>query len=121
MEIGYDHGEFLDHIKGYEKEPEGGLRCSKCFELRLKKTYEIALNEGFDYFCTTLTVSPHKNAMIINSIGKEIEEGKVLFLPSDFKKKDGYKRSIEISKQYDLYRQNYCGCEFANEQFGKNN
>lgn len=111
MEIGYDHQSFLNYINGLEEEREGGGRCVKCFEQRLSKTKEIAEREGFDYFCTTLTVSPHKNAAIINRVGKELEETK--WLPSDFKKKEGYKKSIELSRQYELYRQDYCGCEFS--------
>ena len=187
IEVGYDHDEFLDYVRGYEAEPEGGARCERCFELRLNKTYELAQEYNFDYICTTLTVSPHKNAMIINAVGQNIvntsacrkpdaepdkteledcimkvpenqrhkpdaepdkiepdssalkvadismpragstEPGKeglsedqsshtshnIMWLPGDFKKREGYKKSIELSKQYDLYRQEYCGCEFA--------
>lgn len=115
LEIGYDHQSFLDIINGLENEKEGGGRCIKCFEQRLLKTKEIAMKENFDYFCTTLTVSPHKNAAIINQVGNKIAEGEnsVLWLPSDFKKKEGYKKSIELSHKYDLYRQEYCGCEFS--------
>lgn len=116
LQVPYDHQEFLDYVQGFESEPEGGARCAKCFELRLQKTLELAEKGGFDYFATTLTVSPHKNAMVINRIGQSIESsaaGSVLWLPSDFKKRDGYKKSIELSKQYGLYRQEYCGCEFA--------
>lgn len=113
----YDHQAFLDITKGLEKEPEGGKRCEKCIELRLKETYRKAVELGFDYFGTTLTVSPHKNAVVINSVGSNIadstENGRVLWLPSDFKKKNGYQISIELSRKYDLYRQDYCGCEFA--------
>ena len=116
LAVPYNHQEFLDQVKGLEGEPEGGARCEVCFRLRLRKTYETALQEGYDYYCTTLTVSPHKNAAVINRVGQQMtEEGQrnVLWLPSDFKKRDGYKRSIELSRQYDLYRQDYCGCEFA--------
>lgn len=112
----YDHQEFLDAARGYEAEPEGGLRCEKCFELRLKETAKIAGEKGFDYFGTTLTVSPHKNAMILNKVGHEAKNSNTVsavWLESDFKKKNGYLRSIELSKQYDLYRQNYCGCEYS--------
>lgn len=113
----YDHSEFLEYVKGLENEPEGGARCAKCFELRLKKTKELALKQRADYFGTTLTVSPHKNAVLINAIGEELaglgQKENLLWLPSDFKKKEGYKKSIELSKKYDLYRQNFCGCEFA--------
>ena len=115
LDVGYDHDEFLDYVKGYEAEPEGGARCKKCFELRLSKTAEIAAEKGFDYFATTLTISPHKNAFIINTVGEKIAEGieGLLWLPGDFKKREGYKMSIELSKKYDLYRQDYCGCEFT--------
>ena len=125
LEIGYDHSEYLSYVKGLEEEPEGGARCSKCFELRLRKTYELAKERHFDYCCTTLTVSPHKNAMLINKIGQQLYEEFLpinninnfnimpLWLPSDFKKREGYKKSVELSKQYHLYRQDFCGCEFA--------
>ena len=213
IEQGYDHREFLEKTAGFENEPEGGVRCEKCFELRLRKTWELAKERGFDYFATTLTVSPHKNPVVINTVGERIsgsgscrpvageasarddgsisgnyrpvageaperadglasenyrvvageasarddgpisgncrlmaeeasarddgpgsenyrsglgepstrgndsDSGRlktnVLWLPSDFKKRDGYKKSIELSKQYQLYRQEYCGCEFA--------
>ncbi len=105
---------FYAAISGYEDCPEGGSRCERCFTLRLKKTAETAKESGYDYFTTTLTLSPLKNAELINSIGKSIgEEVGISFLPSDFKKKGGYLRSIELSREYDLYRQNYCGCEFS--------
>lgn len=118
LTLPYEHSEFTEYVTGFESEPEGGARCSKCFELRLKKTYELAVVQGMDYYGTTLTVSPHKNAILINHIGSSISDDvfeiiKPLWLPSDFKKKEGYKRSIELSKEFDLYRQDYCGCEFA--------
>ena len=115
MDCNYDHSEFTDFVKGYEEEPEGGARCRKCFELRLSETAKLAKEKGFDYFATTLTISPHKNAFVINTVGEEIADnmGEILWLPGDFKKKEGYKHSIELSKKYDLYRQNYCGCEFS--------
>ncbi|MBQ9814425.1 MAG: epoxyqueuosine reductase QueH [Lachnospiraceae bacterium] len=115
MDSEYDHQDYLDYVKGLEGEPEGGARCRKCFELRLARTAQLAHDNGFDYFATTLTISPHKNALVINTVGKEQEglTGSVIWLPGDFKKKDGYKKSIELSKKYDLYRQDYCGCEFA--------
>jgi len=114
LDADYNHQEFLDVARGFESEPEGGARCEKCFELRLRKTREIAGARGFDYYCTTLTVSPHKNALIINRVGESLDDGtKPLWLPSDFKKREGYKKSIELSRLYDLYRQDYCGCEFA--------
>ena len=110
----YNNSEFYSAVKGFEAEIEGGARCEKCFYLRLKKTAQIAKEKGFDYFSTTLTVSPLKNAKLINEIGFKIEqETGVSFLPCDFKKKGGYQRSIELSKEYNLYRQNYCGCEFS--------
>ena len=116
LTVPYDHHEFLDAAKGYEAEPEGGARCVKCFELRLKETAKLAEELGFDYFGTTLTVSPHKNAMILNKVGHEAENTdtvSAVWLESDFKKKNGYLRSIELSNQYNLYRQDYCGCEYA--------
>ena len=110
----YDPNTYLEKIAGMENEPERGSRCSVCFEMRLKKTAEIAQQYGCDYFATTLTISPLKNSSIINSIGEQLENDfSVSYLGSDFKKKNGYKRSIELSKQYNLYRQNYCGCVFS--------
>ncbi len=99
---------------GLEDEPERGRRCVKCFDLRLRETAKWAKAKGFDYFCTTLTISPMKDATLLNELGAKIgkEEG-VPFLPSDFKKKNGYLRSCEISKEYNMYRQDYCGCEFS--------
>ena len=114
IEIGYDHNSYLDFIKGHELSPEGGDRCALCFRQRIYKTAEIAAGHGFDYFTTTLTVSPHKNAELINIISEEAEKiYGVRHLPSDFKKRNGYKRSIELSKEFGLYRQDYCGCEFS--------
>ena len=112
----YDHSEFTEYVKGYEAEPEGGARCGKCFELRLEKTARTAKEGGFDFFGTTLTVSPHKNAQIINSVGERIAQEFTIapaWLYSDFKKKNGYRISIELSQKYGLYRQNFCGCEYA--------
>ena len=101
-------------VKGLENEKEGGLRCHACYRLRLKKTAEYAKEHGFEKFTTTLSISPHKNADIINSIGLELEkEISIPFLVADFKKRGGFKRSIELSKQYGLYRQNYCGCVYS--------
>lgn len=108
----YNPQEFYDVAKGLENEPEREKRCSKCFSLRLNYTASVAEKEGFDYFATTLTLSPLKNAEVINSIGEKIE-CKSKYLPSDFKKKEGYKRSIVLSKEHNLYRQNYCGCVFS--------
>jgi len=99
-----------------KNEKEGGKRCAVCFGIRLKYTAKKALDLGYDYFATTLTVSPHKNSDIINNIGYRIgKEYGIKFLYSDFKKREGYKRSIELSKKYDLYRQNYCGCLYSKE------
>ncbi len=110
----YDKQNFLSVASGLEKEQEGGARCKECFYLRLKRTAEKAKELGVEYFTTTLTVSPLKNAELLNKIGERIEkETGVKFLPSDFKKRGGYLRSIELSKEFDLYRQNYCGCEFS--------
>ena len=114
MEVGYEPSEFFEAVKGYEHCKEGGERCYKCFELRLGKSARIAKEGGFDYFTTTLTISPLKNADWLNEIGRlEGEKEGVLFLPSDFKKKDGYKRSIQLSKDFELYRQDFCGCGFS--------
>lgn len=110
----FNKAEFLDAAKGLEEEKEGGARCVKCFYLRLKKTAEKAKELGYDYFATTLTVSPLKNVQLINNIGEGLEKQlDQKYLVTDFKKKGGYLRSIELSKEYDLYRQNYCGCEFS--------
>lgn len=110
----YDTGLFFETVKGYEKEKEGGARCFLCYRLRLTKTAELAKERGADYFTTTLSISPLKNAAKINEIGEELEESfGVAHLPSDFKKKEGYKKSVELSKKYQLYRQNYCGCVFS--------
>lgn len=101
-------------ISGLENEPEGGKRCEKCYKFRLEKTAQYARDNGFDIFTTTLTISPHKNAGIINQIGKEIAaKNYVDYLESDFKKQDGFKKSIELSHQHNLYRQNYCGCIYS--------
>ena len=105
---------FFDAVKGYENEPEGGARCERCIFERMRATAEKAKQGNFDYFCTTLSVSPHKNADMINLLGSKLEaEFDVKWLPSDFKKKGGYLRSIELSKQYGLYRQDYCGCAYS--------
>lgn len=106
--------EFYSAIKGHEKEIEGGKRCEICFRLRLSETAKFARENGFDYFTTTLSISPLKNATLLNSIGEEYsKEFGVKYLFSDFKKKGGYLRSIELSKEYSLYRQDYCGCVFS--------
>lgn len=114
MDCDYDNDVYEKCIKGLEKEKEGGARCHKCFRLRLDKTARLAKMNNFDYFCTTLTVSPYKNSQIINTIGKELMDTyDVKWLYSDFKKEDGYKHSIVLSKQYNLYRQDYCGCIYS--------
>ncbi len=107
----WDNEAFLAAVRGREEDREGGARCTLCFRLRLGKTAEKAKAEGFDYFGTTLTVSPHKNAALLNAIGEElsVEKG-VPWLYSDFKKRDGYKRSIQLCKELGVYRQMYCGC-----------
>ena len=117
FDIDYDNSEFEREIFGFENEPEGGARCLKCYRLRLLKTAEIAKDDKFDYFTTTLSISPMKNSKILNEIGEELaEKFEISHLPSDFKKKEGYKRSIELSKIYNLYRQNYCGCKYSQNQ-----
>lgn len=110
----YEVERFLDAVKGMEQCPEGGERCFTCYELRLRETARRAKSEGYDFFTTTLTISPMKNAQKLNEIGERLSaEYGVQWLPSDFKKKNGYKRSIELSAEYDLYRQDYCGCAFS--------
>lgn len=110
----YDPAPFLQIAKGMEHLPEGGRRCYDCYALRLKETAAFAAKQGFDFFTTTLSISPHKNAVWLNEIGKQMEEVYgVPYLYADFKKKNGYKRSIELSKQYNLYRQDYCGCAYS--------
>ena len=116
LDVDYENKEFKEIAKGLETEKEGGKRCHKCFLLRLKKTAEKAKENNFAYFTTTLTVSPYKNSEVINKIGLFLEkEYGVKYLVSDFKKRDGYKRSIELSKEYGLYRQHYCGCFYSLE------
>lgn len=110
----YDPKVFFEAVRGFEKEPEGGARCERCFRLRLEASAKKAKELGVDCFTTTLTISPLKNAALLNEIGEEMgERYGVMWLPSDFKKKEGYKRSIVLSREYDLYRQNYCGCVFS--------
>lgn len=110
----YDPREFFEAVRGLEQEPEGGRRCEKCFALRLDSAAQMARDGGYDYFTTTLTISPLKNARMLNEIGAAAGETHgVKWLYSDFKKKEGYKRSIVLSKKYNLYRQNYCGCIFS--------
>ena len=114
IDCDYDNDIYNEVIKGLENEPERGSRCTKCFYLRLNKTGEIAKKNNFEYFGTTLTVSPYKNAKLLNEIGEVISKKyDIKWLYSDFKKNDGYKKSIELSKKYDLYRQDYCGCIYS--------
>lgn len=114
IEGAYDTERFYAMARGLESAPEGGERCFKCYELRLREAAALAKEKGFDYFTTTLTISPMKNAGKLNEIGEALaKEYGIAHLPSDFKKKNGYKRSIELSAQYGLYRQNYCGCVFS--------
>ncbi len=110
----YNPEYFYSSVKGLENEPEGGRRCYVCYELRLREAAKIAKENNFDYFTTTLSISPLKNAQKLNEIGKSLsDEYGISYLYSDFKKKNGYKRSIELSKEYNLYRQNFCGCVFS--------
>ncbi len=116
LDCDYDNNSFKKVTKGLEKEKEGKARCPSCFKLRLDYTAKTAKNLNFEYFGSTLTVSPYKNSNQINTLGKILEEKyNVKYLFSDFKKKDGYKKSIELSKKYNLYRQNYCGCLYSKE------
>ena len=114
VSLGYDNLEYIKEIKGLEEEIEGGSRCFKCFKQRLTKSCLYAKNNQFDFFTTTLTISPLKNSKVINEIGASLEkEYNMPYLYSDFKKREGYKRSIVLSKKYNLYRQDYCGCKFS--------
>ena len=110
----YEPERFYQVSKGMEKEPEGGARCRECFLLRLEETAKLCKEKSYDYFTTTLTISPLKNAPLLNEIGEALaDQYDVMFLNSDFKKKNGYKRSTELSAEYGLYRQDYCGCIFS--------
>ena len=117
LEGKYDPGTYLEAVKGHESDPEGGDRCGICFELRLHEAARICAEGGYDFYTTTLTISPLKNAPKLNAIGEAIaEELGIVWLPSDFKKKGGYLRSIELSKEHGLYRQDYCGCAFSKRE-----
>ncbi len=117
IEGDYEPQRFYEMAKGLEQCPEGGERCFACYELRLRETAKLAREGGYDYFTTTLSISPLKNAAKLNEIGEKLaQEYGAVWLPSDFKKKDGYKRSIELSKEYGLYRQDYCGCVYSKRQ-----
>lgn len=119
LDCDYNSSEFFEIAKGYEDCREGGERCFRCYELRLNETAKRASENHFDYFCTTLSISPLKNAQKINEIGFVLaEKYDVNWLPSDFKKKEGYKRSIELSREYNLYRQNFCGCIYSKREVG---
>ena len=122
QEAPYDSEQFYEAVKGLESAEESGERCRICFEQRLRKTAEWAAAYSYPYFTTTLSVSPHKNARQINEIGqrlaKEYEGAGIRWLPSDFKKKNGYFRSVELTRQYGLYRQDYCGCIFSKRRIG---
>lgn len=114
LEIGYNEEDFNEIAKGLENEKEGGARCTKCFYLRLEKTAQLACEKRFDYFTTTLSVSPYKDSQRLNKIGEVLSKKyNIKYLYSDFKKKEGYKRSNELAKMYNLYRQHYCGCKYS--------
>ncbi|MBO5238135.1 MAG: epoxyqueuosine reductase QueH [Lachnospiraceae bacterium] len=115
LEVGEYHPEvFLNMAKGLEQEPEGGSRCYRCYEQRLEETAKKCRKEGYDYFTTTLSISPYKNAQWLNEIGERMADRYgIAYLVSDFKKKNGYRRSIELSQEYQLYRQDYCGCTYS--------
>ena len=114
IDCDYDNNIYEEKIRGYEECPERGARCTICFNLRLEKTAQMAKENNYDYFCSTLTVSPYKNAPLINQIGEALSKKyDIKWLYSDFKKAEGYKKSIELSKKYGLYRQDYCGCIYS--------
>jgi predicted adenine nucleotide alpha hydrolase (AANH) superfamily ATPase len=117
MDIDYLNEDFKKIATGLENEPEGGIRCHACYKLRLEKTAKLAKEHHYDYFTTTLTVSPYKNAQIINPIGEKLaKEYGINYLDADFKKEEGYKKSIELAKEFNLYRQDYCGCHFSHNK-----
>lgn len=115
----YEKERFYETVKGFEREKEGGERCMRCYELRLREAAVLAKEGGYDYYTTTLSISPLKKAGKLNEIGMKLgKEYGVDYLPSDFKKRNGYKRSIELSKEHNLYRQNYCGCVYSYKEAG---
>lgn len=119
VELPYDPRDFYDAVRGLEQEPEKGARCTVCYRLRLEQTARYAAQNGFEWFCTTLSISPMKDPVRINALGEELgARYRVRFLPSEFRKKDGYKRSLQLSQAYGLYRQDYCGCFFSKEERG---
>ena len=113
IENGFCQPDFLEIVKGLENQPEGGKRCYACYQLRLSKTCEIASKLGFKYFCSTLSVSPYKNAEWLNEIGNTLSNDITSWLPSDFKKQEGYKKSRAMARELNMYEQNYCGCQFS--------
>lgn len=114
MDCDYEGDKYTAAVKGLENEPEGGARCRVCFGVRLDEAARLARANDFDYFVTTLSISPLKNARLLNEIGNKLgEKYGIKYLPSDFKKREGYKRSIELSRKYNLYRQNFCGCKYS--------
>ena len=119
IELPYEPDEFYTAVKGLEQEPEKGERCTVCYRLRLEQTAKYAAAHGFDWFCTTLSISPMKDPIRINALGQQLAgQYGVRFLPSEFRKKDGYKRSLQLSAAYGLYRQDYCGCIFSKQERG---
>ena len=119
IELPYEPDEFYTAVRGLEQEPEKGGRCTVCYRLRLEQTARYAAAHGFEWFCTTLSISPMKDPIRINALGQELgEKYNVRFLPSEFRKKDGYKRSLQLSAEYGLYRQDYCGCVFSKQERG---
>ena len=120
LDCDYDNDKYEEKICGLKNEPERGKRCEVCYQMRMEKTAHLAKENNYDYFCTTLSVSPYKNANLINEIGIKLQEQyNILWLYSDFKKNDGYKKSIELSQKYNLYRQNYCGCVYSKRNSSK--
>ena len=117
IELPYDPQEFYTAVKGLESEPEKGARCTVCYRLRLEQAARYAAAHGFDWYCTTLSISPMKDPIRLNDLGTELgKQYGVPFLPSEFRKKDGYKRSLQLSAEYGLYRQDYCGCVFSKKE-----
>ena len=117
LPISYQSKNWFSLTKGLEKEPEGGKRCDLCFQMRLKKTAEIGYKKGFDYFAATLTIGPQKKAEKVNQIGEDlVKKYDIKFYSADFKKKDGFKKSIDLSKKYNFYRQKYCGCIYSKKK-----
>lgn len=117
MEGEYEPKRFHELVKGHERDKEGGERCHICYEMRLLDTADRAKKNGFDYFATSLSISPMKNSQVLCEIGEKVgSDIGIKYLPSDFKKKNGYKRSVELSNEHDLYRQNYCGCSFSKRE-----